>query len=355
MAVLWLCGCSTTEPTTVDLSVPEQGWGPPRPMFTASDRPAGAVLNSVSDDPAAGDERSFLSVRTKDAEDWTTSGSLVLEPGGQYEASISVHNDARPGTGAASTETRVQAQLPATVDGRERISAVLTSGSAEPPSVWRSLVLASSEHPVLIRIVPDSAVLRTGRLPQGLALSAEDLFSKRGVLIGCDGLTGNITGEDDCRAEVRFRFVADHPNFTITQRVAKRGSGNYEYTPRVTPADELDIKVKYENTGTIQQDDVVIRIELPSRFEPITGTTHVANSSTEGKWTRIDGDEVTRRGVNLGSYAVNGVSYVRTSIRIVDHAELSCGTNAIVSRAVVETQNGSKSHDLTVEVERPCR
>jgi uncharacterized repeat protein (TIGR01451 family) len=248
----------------------------------------------------------------------------------------------------------VSATLPATVDGRERATAVVTSGTAEPPAVWRSLVLATSGRPVAIRIASDTAKLYTRRVPAGIPVPAGDLFSSRGVLVGCDGMTGDVTGEDDCRGEVRFEFVADQPDFTVTQRAAERGSKQYEYTPRVRPGGELDIKVKYENTGTTQQNDVIIRYELPDQLVYVPGTTTVANSATDGKWQPIDDDGLVRQGLNLGSYAPGGVLYVRLTVRVADAADLRCGTNRLLGTATAETRIRKKLHELTVEIERAC-
>ncbi|MGH3757153.1 hypothetical protein [Actinophytocola sp.] len=306
------------------------------------------------DDPEWGDERSFLSLRAVGDENWISDDTLQVRPGGRYEAWISFHNDALAGSESVSRETRVSATLPATVDGRERATGVVTSGTAEPPKVWRSLVVATSGSPVAIRIASDTAKLYTKRVPAGIPVPAGELFSPRGVLVGCDGMTGDVTGEDDCRGEVRFEFVADQPGFTVTQRAAERGSKQYEYTPRVRPGGELDIKVKYENTGTMQQDDVIIKYSLPGELVYVRGTTAVSNSTTGNEWRQIDNDGVVRRGVNLGSFAPEAALYLRLTVRVTQTAGSRCGTNRVLGTATAETHNGSKSHELAVEIDRAC-
>jgi uncharacterized repeat protein (TIGR01451 family) len=338
----------------VDLTMPEAGWGPERPMYRNDAPPSTAVMNSMIDDPIAGDERSFLALRVVGDETWTFGGPLQVQAGGRYEASISFHNDVRPDSPSVSRDTRVAATLPATVDGRERINAVVTSGTAEPPWVSRSLVIATLSSAVAIRIATETTKLYTRRAPAGIPVQAGELFSQRGVLVGCDGMTGDVTGEDDCRGEVRFQFVADQPNFTVTQRAAKHASNRYEYAPRATTGDELDLKIKYKNTGTVQQDNVVIKYELPNQLSSVPGTTFLANDATGGKWRYTDNDGVIRRGLNLGSHAPDSASYVRLTVLVARDADLRCGINQIVGTATAETENGSKSHQLTIEIERAC-
>jgi uncharacterized repeat protein (TIGR01451 family) len=230
----------------------------------------------------------------------------------------------------------------------------VSSGTAEPPEVWRWLVLAASGPAVLIRAVPGSSSLHTARIPAGVSLPADELFSERGVLVGCDGATGDLTGEDDCRGEVRFQFAVDQPDFTVTQLAAARGTTRYSNAPRMTTDDELNIKVEYKNTGTIQQNAVMIKYALPDELTYIPGTTAVASSATDSKWVTIANDAVVQGGINVGSYAPNGNSYVRLAVRVGGRAGLRCGANQVVGVATVETDNGSKSQKSTIEIERTC-
>ncbi|WP_143086759.1 hypothetical protein [Lentzea flaviverrucosa] len=335
------------------MGVPEDGWGPPRQLFSGEARPTAAVFNSVTDN-TLGDERFFLRLRGVGAKKWVSAGSLPVEVGSRYEGTIRFRNDNADRAAGLSRQTRVSMMLPAVVDGRAHATATVSSGSADPPEVWRWLVLASSGSAVLIRVVPNSASLHTTRIPAGVSLPVGELFSESGALVGCDGPTGDVTGEDDCRGEVRFQFAVDQPDFAVSQLAAARGTTQYTNARRMTTDGELDVKVKYKNTGTIQQDDVVIKYALPTELTYIPGTTTVANSATDGKWQKIDDNAVVERGINLGSYAPDGVSYVRLSVRVSGQAQLRCGVNRAVGVATAETRNSSKSQKSTIEIERTC-
>jgi hypothetical protein len=323
-------------------------------MFTHDAPPKTAVLNSLADDLSTGDERNFLSLRDTGNGSWSADRVLTASAGGRYEAQINFHNDAAS-PGQVSRGTRVSAQLPATVSGRERITAMVTSGNAEPPAVWRSLVVANSAgSPVAIRIVPGTARLYTGRAPAGVPVSADELFSQRGVLVGCAGPTGDVSGEDDCRGYVRFEFVADQPNFTITQQAAKSGTKQWEYSPQVGVEDRVDFKIQYQNTGTTRQNDVVIKYEMPEHLSFVRGTTMLSASSTKSAWTPVNDDGIIGRGINIGSYLPTGNAYVRLTAQVSDVEGLRCGSNQLSGRVTAETNNGSKSQQLTVEVDKKC-
>lgn len=360
LALLAASACDTEEASKkadgkgLDLGSVSAGWGPDRETFTEAERPGGATLNSVTDNPGHGDERNFLSVTALSTGERGVGGDIALEPRETYEATAFFRNDAAPGTGAgASTGTRVRATLPAAVKGRERVSVFLQSDNAEPALLWQSLALTTpAAKPVAVRIVPDSARLYTAALPKGVRLPVEELFSEAGTLIGCTTLDGVLTGARRCEGRVRFRFVADQPNFVISQAVSRAGetvtSGlRFEAGTRVT------FKMRYLNTGTTQQNDVVLRSELPAAFRYVSGSTSSSASGTGSKWKRIS-DGVTGAGLNLGSYAPGGGAYLKFTAALPGAADLDCGLTSMTSTALARTTNGTKSVQSVVLVEKKC-
>ncbi len=338
----------------LDLGSVTAGWGPDRPTFTEAGRPDRATLNSVTDNPRHGDERTFLSVTEVATGQRHVGGDVALQPGQTYEATVFFRNDVAPGTQAgASTGTRVRATLPATVKGRELISAFLQSDNAEPALLWQSLALAApADSPVAVRIVPDSARVYTEAAPKGVTLPTEELFSEAGTLIGCSAQDGVLTGARQCEGRVQFRFVADQPNFVISQAVSRAGetgtSGlRFEAGTRVT------FKMHYRNTGTTQQDNVVLRSELSASFRYVSGSTNVSTSRTDGKWTKV-GDGVTEDGFNLGSYVPGGGAYLKFTAVLPDAEDVDCGLTSTKSTAMARTENGTKSVKSAILVEKRC-
>ncbi|MEU5098500.1 hypothetical protein [Streptomyces sp. NPDC020996] len=324
-------------------------------MYTENARPERAVLNSVTDNPSYGDERNFLAVEEVSTGRWQTDGDVALKPGHTYEASIFFRNDAAPGTRAgASTGTKVRAQLPATVQGRERISGLLQSDNAAVPLMWNSLVLTTpADQPVAIRIVPHSSAMFTKATPEGLALPAEELFSEAGTLVGCSTRDGIVTGEKKCEGYVRFRFAADQPNFVVSQAVTPAGAHRHDSGLRFKAEARVTYTIQYRNTGTTQQDSVVLKEELPEDFRYVRGSTSIATSTTGGKWKKTN-DGVTQSGINVGSYAPGANVYIRFTTLLPDRNSLKCGLTSTTSTASAITQNGMESTPSVILVEKKC-
>ncbi|WP_399879982.1 hypothetical protein ACGH7X_00095 [Streptomyces sp. BBFR51] len=338
----------------LDLGSVTAGWGPDRPTFTEADRPERATLNSVTDNPRHGDERNFLSVTEVATGQRYVGGDVTLQPGQTYEATVFFRNDADPGTQTGvSTGTRVRATLPARVKGRERISAFLQSDSAEPARLWQSLALATpADTSVSVRIVPDSARIYTEAAPKGVSLPTDELFSEAGTLIGCSAQDGVLTGARQCEGRVRFRFVADRPNFVISQAVSQAGetvtSGlRFEVGTRVT------FKMHYRNTGTTQQNNVVLRSELPASFRYVSASTSFSTSRTDSKWKKTE-DGVTEDGLNLGSFDPGGGAYLKFTAVLPDEEDVDCGLTNTTSTALARTPNGTKSAESVILVEKKC-
>ncbi|MEU9187096.1 hypothetical protein AB0D14_21650 [Streptomyces sp. NPDC048484] len=339
----------------LDLSVVTEGWGPGRETFTENGRPDSAVLNSVTDNPKHGDERNFLALKDVSTGQWYSKGDVSLEPGRTYEASIFFRNDADPGTGrGASTGTRVRAQLPAEVKGRKRITGFVQSDNTAPSPLWRSLALvAPADQPVSLRILPDSSRVYTGALPKGAPLPAEELFSGAGTLIGCASQDGVVTGAEQCTGHVQFRFVADQPNFVISQAVSRAATNAQESGLRFTEGTRVEYKLRYRNTGTTQQNYVVLKESLPAGFHYVPDSTHYSMSATGGEWKKT-ADGVMGDGINLGSFAPGGGAYLKFTAILPRAEDLECGLTSTTSTVSARTQNGTKSAESVVLVEKKC-
>ncbi len=353
VAVLACAACSPAPPDRadregVDLSRVQDGYGPGRKTFRVGAQPSEAVLNSVEDNPHWGDERSFLMVRELGTGPWIYEGDIQLAPGKTYEARVLFHNGARQGSrGADSRGTRARVSIPASVDGRGRVSAFLSSPNAAVPLVWRSLVVTSPVgESVGLRYLPDARLTPRGKKE---SILPSDIFTERGAPIGCEAADGVLP--PDCQGEITFRFAVDQPNFTITQEISRNGANRYGYDVQYAPGDVVDLKMRYQNVGTTQQDNVVLREKLASGMTYVPGSTVM---STKGQWTSVSSDGLIARGVNVGSYGTGGAAYVRMTARLPTADTLDCGFTSTSVVATAETDNGSKSATTDVWIEKKC-
>lgn len=356
---LLLSGCDQAAPAPdgasgdgVDLSKVEGGWGPDRPMFRTDARPTQPALNAIENNPRWGDERSFLMLREAGASDWVYEGDVSVKPGQTYEGLVLFHNAAGAGSSSADSRgTRARVSMPSSVVGRGRVTAILSSGNATQPEVWRSLVVTSPVgQSVALRYKGDARLSVAGRADVSLP---SDVFRTRGALIGCGDATGVVA--PDCQGQISFGFVVDQPNFTVTQEVSRAAANRYGYDAQFSPGDQVDIKVHYQNVGTTQQNDVVLRAELAPKMSYLPGSTKMSNSLTKNQWSAVaQNDNLPGRGLNVGSYAPGGGAYVRLTATLPHAEDLACGLTNVTVTATAETNNGSKSAATDLWIEKKC-
>jgi hypothetical protein len=356
---LLLSGCDQVSPPPggssgdgLDLSKVEAAWGPERSMFRTGAQQTEPALNAIEDSPRWGDERSFLRLREVGTSDWHDEGDVPVKPGQTYEGRILFHNAAKAGSSSAvSRGTRARVSMPATVVGRGQVSVILSSGNATVPEVWRSLVVTSPvAQSVALRYTEHPRLSVAGRADIELP---SDLFTTRGALIGCGGATGVFA--PDCQGEVSLGFVVDQPNFTITQEVSLSGADRYGYEAQFSPGDLVDIKLRYQNVGTTQQNSVVLRTTLPPKMSYLLGSTKISNSTTKGRWSPLyEDDGIAGPGLNIGSYAPGGAAFMRLTARLPPAEAVGCGLTSVTVTNSADTKNGSKSAATDLWVEKKC-
>ncbi|MFJ8010728.1 hypothetical protein [Streptomyces fagopyri] len=186
-----------------------------------------------------------------------------------------------------------------------------------------------------------------------MALPAEEFFSEAGTLIGCSKQDGVVTGAKQCEGHVHFRFVADQPNFVISQSVTRADGTGQPDTIRLEVGARVTYKIHYSNTGTTQQNNVVLKGELPAKFRYVAKSTYLAASLTGGTWKKTS-EGVTSGGLNVGSYAPGGGAYLKFTVALPEATDLDCGLTSTTSTASALTQNGGKSAESVLLVEKKC-
>jgi hypothetical protein len=282
-------------------------WPANRPMFS-DDSPAPHVaLNSTNPQPGFGHERDFVRIKMAGAPDSAYSARMGIQPRQRYTASVHFHNSGNAST--SSSNTRVRLWFPSVVKGSAALEAVVGADNAQPAQVWASAVatLPGADDNVALRFIPDSAVLHIDGAADNATLGITELASGSGALVGCDKVDGVLPG-GRCAGEVTVDFFTAQPDFTVDAWVSPAGRGDYRSEARVTPGEEVTVKMRYTNIGTVEQQDVILSLtQLPACTSVVPGTTYGANSVTESHWDLVDSD-MTPAGLNVGNYQPDGGS-----------------------------------------------
>ncbi|WP_433207553.1 hypothetical protein ACQP1G_22215 [Nocardia sp. CA-107356] len=140
------------------------GWGPARELFTM-DRPATyAVLNSITDDPKAGDRRNFTRIRHADSDE-KFGDSVQVRVGDTLEVYVGVFNECSDqyAESPAATLHGLTAQLGNTKLGRHVAFGVILQAK-NAFAVWDGAAV-DIDVPGRLTMLENTAVMHTSDVP----------------------------------------------------------------------------------------------------------------------------------------------------------------------------------------------
>ena len=333
-------------------------WGPAsRPTYTI-DKPAPHVtFNSMTNNPKHGNELNFVQIREAGASGYVEE--VNLKPGKEYEVRVYYHNNAASNLNGAdmngkgvALDTNMRVQMPASVKAGEkaRFTGIVSASNAQPKEVWDE-AYGKSDSAVALRYVQGSA--KIGNFGKTNGATLPDSLVSTGVKLGFDQLDGKVPGCNEYAGYVTYRFKVDQPNFSVDKQVSQHGKTNFGESVNAKADDKVDFRIVYKNTGTVQQDNVVIKDTLPKGLSYVAGTTSLANSKTNGAYEKVSDNLTTASGINIGSYAPGGNAYVKFTAK-VNGADLKCGINKLTNKGSVETANGGRTDTAEVVAEKKC-
>jgi len=334
-------------------------WGPSRETYTIEHPADHVVFNSITNNPAHGDERNFVQVKEATAANSTYADSISLTPGKEYTVFVYFHNNAASNLNASGVgvakDVKAKVEVPAIVkSGTNGTKAVgyINSSNASPTSVWDDISFNNaSGGDIALRMVPGSAKLTNAGGANGATVS--DSIITTGAPLGYDSLNGVVPGCNEYSGYVTFKLKADQPNFTIEKQVRKTGTTAWTESTQVNPGDKVDYMIQYKNTGTTLQNDVVIKDTLPKGVTYVNGTTKLKNANNpDGKAVS---DNLTTAGINISNYTPGSNAYLMFTAQVGNKDQLVCGTNKLVNTATAETNNGNKSDTADVIVNKECK
>ena len=332
------------------LPIVSNAWGPGRTTFTIEKPADYVVFNSITNNPAHGDERNFVQIKEAGASNNTYADKLNIVAGKTYTVYVYYHNNAAANLNLVATNTRMNTQLPSTVKANTEtaISAKIMADNANPKTVWDEAKVTAKEN-VVLKYVSGSATIYSKGAVNGQKLNSNE-FLTSGALIGYNALDGRVQGCHQFTGYVTYDFVveaANKPNFTIAKTVSLSGKKAYGENVNTTDNQTVDFKLIYTNTGNTKQTGVIIKDVLPTGLTYVKGSTKLSNQSTGGKWQSVS-DNIGTTGINIGDYAAGGNAYIMFSAKIND---FDCGKQVeITNYAQAITKDGTKQDSAKVIV-----
>lgn len=342
-SLIGIAGGTMTDNASALVDTP---WGPDRTTFTWDDPATYATFNSITDNPQLGDERNFVRVReVKDGEKF--GDEVTLEAGKTYEVYIYYHNNAdaheigKTAVGIADGAA-VKSSFPAVVKAGEKatVTATIFASDTNPLAVWDGAYMNPSQD-LYLRYVPGTATIHNGGALDGQSIGPDYLFGD-GALLGYNKFSGILPGCNEYAGYITYQVFADAPGFDISKSVV----GD---TSTVRAGDIVTFKVRYDNTGTMDQNNVVVRDTLPDKLEYVVGSAKLYNNNfPDGK--EVNDDIITENGMNIGDYA-GGNGWAEVTYQVLVKEGVECGEE-ITNNVIVSTTDGNKHADLTLTATR---
>lgn len=324
-------------------------WGPGRATFTIANPADYVTFNSITDNPNIGDERNFVAIRESGTNGlWQDTQNV--QPGKEYVVRLYVHNNAASNLNLVAQNVKASINLPTNTAKSIDVQGFIRSSSAQPNEVYDHATFAASQN---FNLAYKAGSLKYYNNANGNGFSIpETAFTNSGASLGYDKMDGKIPGCFQYAGYLTFivkpQFAAT-PDFTVSKQVSKHGENKWVENYTAQPGETVDYLVEYKNTSTIQQDDVTFRDTLPADVSYVPGSTTFRGSNGPAS------DNITKGGINVGSYAAGANSWAVFSAKVASKDELECGTNTLVNKVNVTTkQGGSKDDTATVVVNKTC-
>ena len=343
--------------TIVGISGTALAYGPARPTYTIEKPASHITFNSITNNGAHGDERNF--VQAKDATITTDGGwkdDLTVEPGKEYLIRMYVHNNASANLNLVAQNTRVMANVPTTTGNSVQIDGFVSANNANPQKVWDDVVLRSDKK-FNIAYVQGSARYYNNVNPSTGFQLADSIVTNAGAQVGYRAMDGNVPGCYEYSGIATFKVKIQgeaSPNFTVKKDVRLHGTSAWAKNITAKPGEKVDYRIGYDNTGQTQQNNVVIKDQLPAGVSYVAGSTTVKNASNPNS-TKVNDTITTTQGLNIGNYAPRSNAFAYFTATLPNGDKLRCGQNVFNNIATVQTENGGKSDNAAVTVNVECQ
>ena len=197
----------------------------------------------------------------------------------------------------------------------------------------------TSTQDVYLRYVPGTAIIHNGGTLDGTSIGPDYLFGD-GALLGYNKFSGLLPGCNEYAGYITYQIFVDAPGFDISKSVVGDAT-------TVERGGVVTFKVRYQNTGTMDQTNVVIRDVLPDGLEYVAGSAKLYNNNlTEGK--AVNDDIISENGMNIGDYA-GGTGWAEVTYQAVVKDDVNCG-DELTNAVTVSTNDGNKNAGLTLTV-----
>ncbi|MDB5187048.1 MAG: hypothetical protein JWM07_520 [Candidatus Saccharibacteria bacterium] len=332
-------------------------WGPSRTTYTMESPADRVTFNSITNNTNYGDERDFITIKNPATGGYTET--VTAEPGKEYEVRILIHNNAAANLDLKALNTKVQAVLSPATSKKNAITSYVSADNAQPQRVHDDAFFTSDKDFNLAYVPGSARVYNNGYAAGGQGKAFSDtLVTSTGAKLGYAAENDGII--PGCFEFINYVYFKVKPqfapvvDFSVQKKVGDAAKNSWTENLSVKTEQTVDYRIEYKNTGTAQQDNVVVKDQLPAGVTYVAGSSKLYNSKNPAGKVLTDGVTATT-GINIGSHAAGANSFVVFKAKIAKNADLAkCGSNTLTNKATIATSAGSKSDNADVTVAKTC-
>lgn len=332
-------------------------FSPQRKTYLIDNRPDFPVINSITNNSTIGDERDFFRVERVGVADWEFSNEISLKPGVIYSGFLHFFNDSIESSNNTAINTRISLQLPTEILSQKNVTASSTikSENSFPQSVTdRVLLKNENDRDIVIRYIPGTALIINNGQLNGEKIHFQDLTG-RGLKLGFDEKNGVLLPGEWYGGYIIFDFIIEKHDFSISLEASPLTTPR-RWTPYsliLSDENTFEIRIKYLNTGTTEQRDVILSLRGPQGLSYVEGSTELSSPNTTWKSKKLSDDIFSDTGVNIGHYAPWTEAYVKATFKIDSKFCENAGWYKGPLTASLKEKNGVKEQAIYLTFYKP--
>ncbi len=263
-----------------------------------------------------------------------------------------IYNDTEDaGSTKTANNVHVKFSVPNAVGTNQVINT--TTSADNVTTVKGSATAVLSRNDAELQYIPGTAVWKHANTANG-PLTVEQKISDD-VVTAANGV--NLGNENPCQAgSVTIQVGVVVPTVSVTKSVRALGTSTWKNTIDAKAGEVVQFMIAYKNTGTTEEDNVVVRDNLPPDTSLVPGTTYLKNSTyPTGLGKLSTSDALATNGINITNYAPGGAAYVTFNVQLPGDDKLQCGDNTFTNVGVVKPQGLSEFYNTAyVHITKTC-
>jgi uncharacterized repeat protein (TIGR01451 family) len=295
---------------------------------------------------------SSLGVANVTAGDTTFKPAVAASYDQVVKLQVYYHNTELPDSGKVAQNVRVKINIPTGSGTTQNVTSAVSADNASTINSTATINLNRAD--AYLQYIPGSAVWKHNT---GSNTNINYVETKISDDVVSSGAGLRLEDEQPCfnfSATVTVLARVTVPGVTINKQVRLKGSTAWATSITANPGETVQYMISYKDTGNSDQNNVVIRDNLPPKVTYVPGTTMLKNT-TNPNGVLYNSDAVTTNGINVGNYNPGGAAYVLFDAKLPSEDQLTCGANQFRNVGIAKPEGMNEYYNTAdVNINKTC-